>query len=68
MTMLHIKTSGDLQTSFASMPDSFSTRPEGKIPTSRQVFKALFTLYYTLLFGMALVVSRLSNVNKGVRI
>lgn len=50
MTMLHIKTSGDLQTSFASMPDSFSTRPEGKIPTPRQVFKALFTLYYTLLF------------------
>lgn len=43
MTILYVKTSSNLLT-------SFSTRPEGKIPTSRQVFKALFTLYYTLLF------------------
>lgn len=51
MTMLYVKTSCNLLTTFESMLDSFSTRPEGKIPTSRQVFKALFTLYYhTLLF------------------
>lgn len=50
MTMLYVKTHGNLLTSFEGVPDSFSTRPEGKIPTSRQVFKSLFTLDCTLLF------------------
>jgi len=50
MTMLCVKTHVNLLTSFQGVPDSFSRRPEGKIPTSRQVFKALSTLDFTLLF------------------
>lgn len=46
MTTLYVKTSSNLLTSFESMPDSFSTGPEGKIPTSRQVFK-LYSRYIT---------------------
>lgn len=40
MTMLYIKPCRNLLTSFEGVPDSFSTRPGGKIPTPRQVFKA----------------------------
>lgn len=50
VSLLMTKTGRNPLTSFDGVPDSFSTQAEGKIPISRQVCEALFTLYCTLLF------------------